>query len=56
MHMFFFAFFPKALVRALATIPAESELEISASPALLFLLEVVNGRHQLLDDQPTASK
>ncbi|TFJ86993.1 hypothetical protein NSK_001327 [Nannochloropsis salina CCMP1776] len=45
----------QALVRALATIPAESELEISASPALLFLLEVVNGRHQLLDDQPTAS-
>ncbi|KAM3571482.1 hypothetical protein VYU27_006489 [Nannochloropsis oceanica] len=46
----------QALVCALAAIPAEPELELSASPALLFLLEAVNDRQPLLDDVTTAAR
>lgn len=45
---------PQALIRALASLPAEPELELSASPALLFLLEAVDGRQPLLDDPEAA--
>lgn len=41
-------------VRALATFPGEPELEVSCSPALLFLLEASGGQQPVLEDRDTA--
>lgn len=46
----------RSQVRALATFPDEPELEVSGSPALLFLLEACHGQQPFLEDKDSATR